>query len=302
VVNSFMAREINVTFPAKHSLGSLYSAGRAFPHQRKWLGDAKGSVNLSLEDDKLLGIALGQLGTDGFSSMATEDLAKINSLDFSASYFNDKTAQSASVLADSMPRLLELRFDFLKVSNRELQAANHFHSLQTLWLTGTDLTDELIELVSAQNNIVNLVLKKTRITDGGMTKLKSMPNLQTLNLPSQISDPGLSILAQFPALQRLDVSFTAISDNGLAPLKSLTTLQELYVNDNKLTDAAMPHIAKIGSLTTIFLSGTQISDTGLEHLLEMPLLEHLELRDTRVTEHGISRLRQKMPKCAIFGP
>ena len=64
----------------------------------------------------------------------------------------------------------------------------------------------------------------------------------------------------------------------------------------------MPHIAKIGSLTTIFLSGTQISDTGLEHLQEMPLLEHLELRDTRVTENGINRLRQKMPKCAIFGP
>ena len=297
-----MAREISVTFPAKHSLGSLYSAGRAFPHLRKWIGDAKGSVNVSLEDDKLLGIALGQLGTDGFSSMASEDLAKVNSLDFSASYFNDKTAQSASVLADSMPRLVELRFDFLKVSNRELQAASHFRSLQTLWLTGTDLTDDLIASVSAQSNVVNLVLKKTRITDGGMTQLKSMPNLQTLNLPSQISDPGLFILAQFPALQRLDVSFSAISDNGLAPLKTLTTLQELYVNDTKLTDAVMPHLAKIGSLTTIFLSGTQVSDSGLEHLQEMPMLEHLELRDTRVTENGINRLRQKLPKCAIFGP
>lgn len=302
MVNSFMAREISVTFPAKHSLGSLYSAGRAFPHQRKWIGDAKGAVNVSLEDDKLLGIALGQLGTDGFSSMASDDLAKINSLDFSASYFNDKTAQSASVLADSMPRLVELRFDFLKVSNRELQAASHFHSLQTLWLTGTELTDDLIGSISAQHNIINLVLKKTRITDSGMTQLKSMPNLQTLNLPSQISDPGLQILSEFPALQRLDVSFSAITDSGLAPLKALTTLQELYINDTKLTDAVMPHLAKIGSLTTIFLSGTQVSDTGLEHLQEMPMLEHLELRDTRVTENGINRLRQKLPKCAIFGP
>jgi internalin A len=297
-----MIKELSVTFPAKHSLGSLYVAERAFPHQRKWIGDAKGTVDVKLAADKLFGLALGQLGTEGFSSMSSEDLARINSLDFSASFFNEKTAQSASVLANSMPELLELRLDFLKLGARELSAAKNFQTVQTLWLTGTEIGDDVVEVVAAQGNIVNLVIKKTRITDGGMTKLANMGNLQTLNLPSQITDAGLQIIGGFPVLAKLDVSFTSITDQGIDHLSRLRSLSDLYLSDTKVTDAVFPFLLKIPSLKTIFLSGTVVTDAGIVQLENLPELEHLELRDTRATEMGVARLRQKLPNCAIFGP
>lgn len=297
-----MIKELSVTFPAKHSLGSLYVAERAFPHQRKWIGDAKGAVDVKLAADKMFGLALGQLGTEGFSSMSSEDLSRINSLDFSASYFNEKTAQSAPLLADSMPELLELRLDFLKLGTRELSAAKNFQTVQTLWLTGTDILDDVIDVIAAQDNIVNLVIKKTRITDGGMSKLADMANLQTLNLPSQITDAGLQIISTFKSLQRLDASFTAISDHGIEHLTRLSNLQELYLSDTKVTDAAFDHLLKMRKLKTIFLSGTVVTDNGIARLEDCQQLEHVELRDTKTTEVGLARLRQKLPHCAIFGP
>jgi Leucine-rich repeat (LRR) protein len=297
-----MIKELCVTFPAKHSLGSLYVAERAFPHQRKWIGDAKGTVDVKLAADKLFGLALGQLGTEGFSSMSSEDLSRINSLDFSASFFNEKTAQSASVLANSMPELLELRLDFLKLGARELSAAKNFQTVQTLWLTGTEIGDDVVEVIASQGNIVNLVIKKTRITDSGMTKLANMGNLQILNLPSQITDAGLQIIGGFPALTKLDASFTSITDPGIDHLSRLRTLTDLFLSDTKVTDAVFPYLLKIASLKTIFLSGTIVTDAGIVQLENLPQLEHLELRDTRATEMGIARLRQKLPNCAIFGP
>ncbi len=297
-----MLEQLNVTFPAKHSLGSLFVAERAFPHHRKWIGEAKGAVDVKVPDGKLLGVALGQVGTEGFSSMSSPDLSRIGSLDFSASFFNEKTAQTISVLGDVMTALIELRLDFLKFSERELLSVRHFQTLETLWLTGAEITDDLLELIVAQENLVNLVLKKTRITDSGIAKLAVMPHLQTLNLPSQITDRAMPALSRFPALRRLDLSFTAITDQGIGALAKMSSLQELYLNDTKLTDASLPHILQFPGLRTLFFSGTNVSDSGLVALESLTNLKHLELRDTRVTEFGLANLRRKLPDCAIFGP
>jgi Leucine-rich repeat (LRR) protein len=295
-------KQAKINFPAKQSLGSLYLAERAFPHQRQWIGDAKGPMSLSIPENKNLGIALGQLGSGGLTSLSPEETHLFSSLDFSASYFNDKTVQSAAGLGVSMPNLNELRLDFLKVGASEMESLRYFSGLKTLWLTGTDLTDEGLDPLGSLGGLVHLILKKTRITDSGINKLKNLSALETLNLPSQITDDGLKYFADFKNLTRLDISDTAISDYGVKYLVPMESLTEIYLNDTKLTDGVFEHLVQMPTLRTIFLSGTKVTDNGIVHMEKNQKLEHLELRDTSATELGIARLRSKLPACAIFGP
>ena len=295
-------KQAKFNFPAKQSLGSLYLAERSFPHQRQWIGDAKGPVTLNLPENKSLGIALGQLGAGGLSTLSADEATLFTSLDFSASYFNDKTVQSAPGLSVSLPNLTELRLDFLKVGVREMESLRYFSGLKTLWLTGTDLTDDGLEPLGSLAGLVHLILKKTRITDSGIAALKNLAALQTLNVPSQISDEGLKYFAEFKNLSRLDISYTAISDAGVKYLVPMQALSEVYLNDTGLTDGVFEHLIKMPSLRTVFLSGTKVTDTGIVLMESNQNLEHLELRDTSATEVGIARLRSKLPSCSIFGP
>ena len=295
-------KQAKFNFPAKQSLGSLYLAEKVFPHQRQWIGDAKGPMSLNLPENKSLGLALGQLGSSGLGSLTADETHLIGSLDFSASYFNDKTVQATPGLSVSLPHLSELRLDFLKIGAREIDSLRYFSGLKTLWLTGTDLPDEALEPVGSLDKLWHLILKKTRITDSGIGRLKGLSALQTLNVPSQISDEGLKNIAALTNLTRLDVSYTAISNDGVAHLVPMTSLSELYLNDTKLSDGVFEHLSHMPSLKTVFLSGTKVTDHGIAQLEGNQNLEHLELRDTSASEVGLARLRSKLPNCSIFGP
>jgi Leucine-rich repeat (LRR) protein len=295
-------KKANFNFPQKQSLGSLYLAEKNFPHQRQWIGDAKGTVTLNLPENRSLGIALGQLGCSGLTALNADETKYIASLDFSASYFNDKTIQAVPGLSVSLPDLNELRLDFLKIGPHELDSLRYFKELKTLWLTGTDLSDQALEALSSVSTLSHLILKKTSITDSGIVHLKGLTALQTLNLPSQISDEGLKNIGELATLTRLDVSYTAITNAGVKYLVPMQSLSELYLNDTKLTDGVFEHLKEMPSLKTIFLSGTKITDEGLVMIEGNQNLEHLELRDTSASEAGLNRLRSKLPTCAIFGP
>ncbi len=295
-------KQATINFPAKQSVGSIYLAEKCFPHQRQWIGDAKGSVNLSIPESKNLGIALGQHGTTGLTSLPADESSHIGSLDFSASYFNEKTSYAAPELAVALPHLTEVRLDFLKVGVRELSSLRYFTELRTLWLTGTEITDDALEPLSGYGEIAHLVLKKTRITDSGIARLKNLEKLQTLNAPSQMTDEGLKNLAAFAALRRLDISYTRITDSGIRYLVGLNSLSELYLNDTNLSDSVIDFLSQMTSLKTIFLSGTKVTDTGISKLNGLANLEHLELRDTKTTDAGIAKLRNSLANCSIFGP
>jgi len=295
-------KQTTINFPAKQSVGSIYLAEKSFPHQRQWIGDAKGTVNLSIPESKNLGIALGQNGTAWLTALPADDSALVGSLDFSASYFNEKTSHAAPELAVAVPHLSEVRLDFLKVGVRELSSLRYFTELKTLWLTGTEITDESLEPLAGYNGIAHLVLKKTRITDSGIARLKTLEKLQTLNAPSQMTDEGLKNLAGFAALRRLDISYTRITDSGIRHLVELRSLNELYLNDTNLSDTMLDFLSQITSLKTVFLSGTKVTDSGIGKLQSLSNLEHLELRDTKTTDAGIARLKNSLTNCAIFGP
>lgn len=110
-----------------------------------------------------------------------------------------------------------------------------------------------------------------------MRALRSVDDqLISLNLGnSNVQDQDLSVVKQFPHLQRLFLQQTPITDAGLGHLKDLQYLNYLNVY------------------------GTQITDQSFEVLANLSRLKDLYLWQTGVTTKGVESFQQKKPKTNI---
>ena len=66
------------------------------------------------------------------------------------------------------------------------------------------------------------------------------PDMVIISLAeTEVTDGDLSLFSDFPFVQVLDLSRTAIGDSGLAQLTGLPALEELIVVDTKITGPAL---------------------------------------------------------------
>ena len=291
-------KELCLTFPSKTTLGNLYLSKRTFPHNRSWIGQASGEVKLSLPDQSIIGLAMAHDVDARTAEGSAAALAQITSMDLSTAQYSP--AFLAAIL--KLSTLVELRLDFLNLTSQDFVNLNEATALETLWLTGSTINDQILPLVQGVKTLTSLTIKSTKITDASMKALAALPHLKNLHLPATISDSGVIDLTASASIEDLDISYTTITAKSLAALANLKSLSTLYVNDTTLSDDSMAEVKNIKGLKVLFLNGTKVTDKCLEQLAEATQLEHLELRDTKVTEIGIARLRSKLKDCAIFGP
>ncbi|NQW76557.1 MAG: ribonuclease inhibitor, partial [Cytophagales bacterium] len=105
---------------------------------------------------------------------------------------------------------------------------------------------ELSELSSVQEQIVQLKLGQTKVTDGFMPQIADMP-----------------ILIQ------LDLDHTNISDKGMVSLENLKYLESLNLYGTQVSDAAILSLAKIKSLKRVFLWQSKFTEAGVAKLKKM---------------------------------
>lgn len=290
--------ELTLIFPSKTTLGNLYLSKRTFPHNRSWIGQASGEVKLSLPEQSIIGLAMAHDVDARSAEGSAAALGQITSMDLSTSQYSP--AFLAAIL--KLSSLVELRLDFLNLTSQDFVNLNEATALETLWLTGSSINDQILPLVQGVKTLTSLTIKSTKISDASMKALAALPLLKNLHLPATISDNGVVELSASSSLEDLDLSYTTITAKALAALSNLKSLSTLYVNDTTLSDDSMAEVKNIKGLKVLFLNGTKVTDKCLEQLAEAAQLEHLELRDTKVTEIGIARLRSKLKDCAIFGP
>ncbi len=112
-------------------------------------------------------------------------------------------------------------------------------------------------------NFVNAV----SVTDTDLALLLPLKEqLLWLNLGrTKITDEGLKVIAQLPALRQVHLNNTAISDAGLQHLTSLSELNYLNLVGTKLTDVGLTHLAKMKKLKNIFVYQTEVTSDGLKN-------------------------------------
>ncbi|MCB1277480.1 c-type cytochrome domain-containing protein [Prosthecobacter sp.] len=117
--------------------------------------------------------------------------------------------------------------------------------LRVDFLTGVSKCDDakVAAILPLKENIVQLDLGRTVITDG-----------------------ALKTAAQLPRLVSLDLRQTKITDAGLESLVGLKKLESLNLYGTEITDAGLKHLAKIKSLKHVYLWQSKATKAGVKQL------------------------------------
>ncbi len=113
------------------------------------------------------------------------------------------------------------------------------------FLTGVSKCDDekVAAILPLKENIVQLDLGRTIITDG-----------------------ALKTIGQMPRLVVLDLRQTKITDAGLESLIGLKKLESVNLYGTEITDAGLKHLAKIKSLKNVYLWQSKATKPGVKEL------------------------------------
>ena len=114
------------------------------------------------------------------------------------------------------------------------------------YLTGvSNCTDEkLSALAPFKDQIVQLDLGRTAISDAGLKTVGSLSRLVQLDLrQTKITDAGLESLTSLKNLRTLNLYGTGVTDSGLKSLGSMKTLKTVYLFGTKATPAGAKQLA-----------------------------------------------------------
>lgn len=120
-----------------------------------------------------------------------------------------------------------------------LPLAQNTNLLEVSFPSGASaVTDETVALLAPiAQQVAELNLAGTKVTDKGLAALEKMTNLRRLHLEkTAVTDEGLAHLKGLTNLRYLNLYNTAVTDAGVAELTSLKSLRHLYLWQSKATD------------------------------------------------------------------
>ncbi len=118
--------------------------------------------------------------------------------------------------------------------------------LRVDFLTGVSACNDakLEVLLPLKNNIAQLDLARTAVTDAGMKTVAKLPRLAALDLrQTGVTDTGVKELASSSNLRTLNLYGTKVTDAGLKHLYGLKGLRNVYLWQTKATEAGAKALA-----------------------------------------------------------
>jgi hypothetical protein len=118
--------------------------------------------------------------------------------------------------------------------------------LRADFLTGvSSCNDAKLEvLLPLKDQIAQLDLGRTAVTDAGMKTLAQLTHLASLDLrQTKITDAGLQHLAAASKLRTLNLYGTEVTDAGLKHLYNLKGLKNVFLWQTKATEAGAKQLA-----------------------------------------------------------
>lgn len=148
--------------------------------------------------------------------------------------------------------------------------------------------------------IVKVDLHETAVSDSDLKLFedakKDLQDLRFLDLrKTKISDEGVARLRNLTSLQSLNLFRTQLGDKGLARLRRLTKLETLLIGGTKVTDAGLVHLQPFTRLRKLSLFQTQVSDEGIARLKLMGSLKVLLIGGSKITNMGAEELQKALP-------
>ena len=110
------------------------------------------------------------------------------------------------------------------------------------FLTGVSKCDDakVESILLIKDNIVQLDLGRTVITDAALKSIGQLPRLVSLDLrQTKVTDAGLEALTGLKKLQSINLYGTEISDAGVKHLASIKSLKNVYLWQSKATESGV---------------------------------------------------------------
>jgi serine/threonine protein kinase/Leucine-rich repeat (LRR) protein len=154
------------------------------------------------------------------------------------------------------------------IGDDALAHLNELTGLESLVLSGTDVTDAGVVHLAGCKALRSLTLSDTNITAAGIAALTRLPALRQLFLArTPLDRDGLKAITSLPGLTQLSLQGVRLADGDVALLKRLENLQSLDLSNTPLTDAAVEHLGRLAKVQSLNLQGTQLSDEAGEQLI-----------------------------------
>jgi Leucine Rich repeat len=136
------------------------------------------------------------------------------------------------------------------------------------------MTDALLPRVAGLTHVEALDFGGSRhVTDRGIRHLAKLTRLRHLNLAGTgISDGALEVLRHLPALESINLAWTAITDAGARHLAACRGLRTVSLDATATGDGAIHALAGMQHLCS-FRSGTSVSDEGITALHRIPVFK-----------------------------
>lgn len=173
----------------------------------------------------------------------------------------------------------------LPVTDAGVAKLSKLTQLRWLTLAFTEITDASLQTVAGMKELRRLTLNGTRITDTGLKELAFLEHLDSFSADCpgfpghghspRITDQGLRVIAEWPAIETVSLWRTQITNDGLETLGRVKTLRHLHIGQ------------------------TAVTDDGLPHLYQLPL-KSLNLSGTETTPEAIGKIKQAIPGLEVY--
>lgn len=177
--------------------------------------------------------------------------------------------------------LTELEYlNFTNCRRLTSKAIGHFRNarrLRHLDFGATPIDDGALETIVTFEQLEDLRLLHTHVTDASMPQVVRLKGLKMLNLPRGVTSRGLRQIEQLTSLTHLSVYLRAGED--VEDLRHICRLQRLRSLDIRghVSDAGLQIIAKAKGLERLWIGGNGFSDGALADLKRSPRSRPLDV-------------------------
>ncbi len=213
---------------------------------------------------KIEGLTNLELADTAISDVGCPGLAGLNGLHFLGLSRTQITDAGAAHLA-ALPELWDLQIaGNPRIGDATLRWAGAHPSLQSLLVSGTNITDAGLEHL-VDSRLVFLGIDGCReITDRGLETLSQVESLESLGLDSLplISDAGVAHLVSLPRLATLTLHVTPVTDDCLMHLENITSLSKLLIYQTEVSPEGIQRLHEALPECTIIWDGGTLGPVG----------------------------------------
>ena len=154
-------------------------------------------------------------------------------------------------------------------------------------LTESEVTDSWLHHLKALNGLRSLRIHGRQFGPG-LAELKELPELSQIAI-TQLRKQDLGQLQQFPNLQRVELHMPDFPDIDLSKLVSLQRLRSLSLRGIATTEQQLEQIAQCKSLVSLSIDYCLGEPTRkrIDHLARLPSLQNLHI--TGVTDETVAQ-------------